>query len=243
MSLILEALRKSEAQRRLGQAPDLLAAAPAPPPSRRRFPRWLLVALALMAVGAGAWWLGRLAVPDPANGQRVEAAAPVATGEATPRHPEAALPLSLQPEPEPAVAPATRQATPPRSTQPAPAPAPAVPQPPPEQAVTRPAPPPVLPLDAPAVEAATPAAVGTVIEVDHGATPLAALPAAERAALPELRVSMHLYAEEPDRRFAIVDGRRVSEGSLLAGSGVVEAITRDGLVVEFDGRRVLVPRP
>lgn len=237
MSLILEALRKSEAQRRLGQAPDLLASAPAPLPSRRRLPRWLLVALALMAVGAGAWWLGRMAVPDPANGQRVEAAAPVATGEAVPRQPEPEPPRSLQPEP------AAQSTTPPRSTQPAPAPAPAVPQPPPEQAATRPAPPPVLPLDAPAVEAATPAAVGTVIEVDHGATPLAALPAAERAALPELRVSMHLYAEEPDRRFAIVDGRRVSEGSLLAGSGVVEAITRDGLVVDFDGRRVLVPRP
>ena len=46
MSLILEALRKSEAQRRLGQAPDLHSPVAAAP-RRRQLPRWLVPALAL----------------------------------------------------------------------------------------------------------------------------------------------------------------------------------------------------
>ena len=53
---------------------------------------------------------------------------------------------------------------------------------------------------------------------------------------------MHVYADEPARRFAIVDGQRVGEGALL-GSGRVAQIRRDGVVIEVNGRRVLLPKP
>ncbi|HRN60551.1 MAG TPA: hypothetical protein PLI44_10000, partial [Chiayiivirga sp.] len=65
MSLILEALKKSEAERRLGQAPDILT--PAPRVAARR-PAWiggfaLGLGLALLTLGAAAWWfVGR--TPD-----------------------------------------------------------------------------------------------------------------------------------------------------------------------------------
>ena len=70
MSLILEALRKSEAERRVGRPPGLLS----PMPAAHRTPRpaapWPLLAAgfaALLLVAAGAWWLGRHAAPaDPA---------------------------------------------------------------------------------------------------------------------------------------------------------------------------------
>ncbi len=55
MSLILEALKKSEAQRRLGVAPDIGTAVTARR-RRRSLAPWLLLAIVLLVLG-GAWWL------------------------------------------------------------------------------------------------------------------------------------------------------------------------------------------
>jgi general secretion pathway protein B len=53
---------------------------------------------------------------------------------------------------------------------------------------------------------------------------------------------MHVWSADPARRFAIVDGQRVTEGALLAG-GTVAQIRRDGVVLELGARRLLLPRP
>jgi general secretion pathway protein B len=89
MSLILDALKKSEAERQLGRAPGLTT----PMPLRRgetqehgrawlRYAAWLAIAAAL---GACAWWLARRAPPDvaavddpPAVATRANPVAPVA---------------------------------------------------------------------------------------------------------------------------------------------------------------------
>lgn len=269
MSLILEALRKSEAQRRLGQAPDLHAPVATTAP-RGRLPRWLVPALALMLVGAVAWWLGRMAVPDPSNGTATEAVVepgplplPAATTDPGPPATRAELPAELPPpapEPGPAPEPARAVETAPAPSRPEVASGPASgPRPAPTPQAAPPAPPaapaaPAQRTDAVASEAVAPAAQATpsgtaepspppVEETDAGLMRLADLPAATRASLPPLRISMHVYSDEPARRFAIIDGRRVGEGGLLEGQGVVESVRRDGIVVDFDGRRVLLPRP
>jgi general secretion pathway protein B len=72
--------------------------------------------------------------------------------------------------------------------------------------------------------------------------PLAVLSASERAALPPMKLSMHVWNSDAGKRFAIVDGQRITEGSLL-GSSVVEEIRRDGVVLNINGRRVLLSRP
>ncbi|MBS0457564.1 MAG: general secretion pathway protein GspB [Proteobacteria bacterium] len=69
MSLILEALRKSEAERRLGQAPDVLAPMPAtsvPGASTRRHGAlWVGLALiVLAALAVVAWWTTRTPAPQ-----------------------------------------------------------------------------------------------------------------------------------------------------------------------------------
>ena len=67
MSLILEALRKSEAERRRGQVPGLHAErAPASPPARATRPAWPWLALAIMAVLALAWLARGAWSPPPA---------------------------------------------------------------------------------------------------------------------------------------------------------------------------------
>lgn len=66
MSLILEALKKSETQRRLGEAPSL--GTPFATARRRRSPLpWLTLAVVLIAAGTG-WWLWHATLPAPASG-------------------------------------------------------------------------------------------------------------------------------------------------------------------------------
>ena len=71
---------------------------------------------------------------------------------------------------------------------------------------------------------------------------LAMLGPKERSELPPYKLSMHVWASEPGKRFAIIDGKRVTEGSMATGS-VVEEIRRDGVVLNLRGRRYLLPRP
>lgn len=264
MSLILEALRKSEAQRQLGNAPNLHSATPLIR-RERRLPPWLVPALVLMAVGAMAWGLGRMAVPDPGNGdsapspavleepiplplqpraaaavdsapsvpsQRVGPARPPVAADAGAPAPDAApsappAPAAARtPSPSPAADPAPPSTSGQSTSVPAPAPAPA---------------PAVAEVDPPAPAIRTGASAAGDVEEDL--LRLSDLPASQRADLPELRITMHVYSEDRDRRFAIIDGRRVGEGALLPGSAVVDEIRRDGIVVDLGGRRVLLPRP
>ena len=64
-----------------------------------------------------------------------------------------------------------------------------------------------------------------------------------------LRVDHHLivtssgaYNAGKVSRFAIVDGQRIVEGTQLGGA-VVTQIRRDGVELDVNGRRVLLPRP
>src|SRR5262249_60924918 len=89
MSLILEALKKSEANRRLGEAPDL--ATPFTLKRRRRSPV-PLIALAIIVLGALAWWFVRVpesTSPAPAGTAPKAAAPAIATTAANGTDPNA----------------------------------------------------------------------------------------------------------------------------------------------------------
>jgi general secretion pathway protein B len=100
MSLILEALKKSEAKRRLGEAPDLET--PFAAQRRRGSPLPFIVAAIVIAAGAG-WWLLRTpavpagAVSTPAPEKPLAAVAPAA-----PLKPAAANPPTVTSAPPPA---------------------------------------------------------------------------------------------------------------------------------------------
>ncbi len=97
MSYILDALRKSENQRRIGQTPDLGSAPTATPrPARRAIWTVTLIGLAAVAaiVAAGFWWLGKPANESgPATQIVQQAPAESATG-------PQALRESAQPDPQ-----------------------------------------------------------------------------------------------------------------------------------------------
>lgn len=74
------------------------------------------------------------------------------------------------------------------------------------------------------------------------ARPLAALDAASRAALPPLRLSMHVWSEQPAQRFALIDGQRLGEGARL-GEVTIETIERDAVILSWRGERLRLARP
>lgn len=89
MSLILEALRKSEAERRRGQVPGLHAErAPAALPARIARPAWPWIAVAIPAVLATAWLAGRPWSPPRAT----DGAANAAVGPPSPARPAISAP-------------------------------------------------------------------------------------------------------------------------------------------------------
>ena len=197
MSLILEALKKSEAERQRGKAPGLFVEqAVAPVRGRQRTPGWAyaLGVLLVVVVGVLVW-------------REWSRADTTAVG---------------APPPQPS--PAREAASPDIARVPAPVPAPA-PRP---------------------VPAQTPTQAPTITELPEPTNTLPRLtdlPASERNALPPLKITMHVYADEPSQRFVILDGRRHGEGANPADGVVIQEIRRDGLVLSLRGRDVLLPRP
>ncbi|MFA5684138.1 MAG: general secretion pathway protein GspB [Lysobacteraceae bacterium] len=249
MSLILEALRKSEAERRIGRAPDLLTPMPQARGASARGSgwRWLLVILVVLlilgAVGA-AWWLGRQAAPPVVGQQEVVAAPPV------PQE----TPSPVTQTPPPAATPAGQPASsvPTAPAQPAtPPPAVHYPQDPDFASTEReslPVMPPGISLPAtPSPLPSVPAPAPAPAPVEASDLPwlprLHHLDAAEREGLPPLKMSMHVFNEEPQRRFAMIDGQRHVEGARLAEGVILREIRRDGVVLELRGRQVLIERP
>ena len=88
-----------------------------------------------------------------------------------------------------------------------------------------------------------PSSVTAAAPEDERLPRLSELTGDERGNLPPLKLTMHVYADEPAQRFVILDGRRLREGESLASGIGVEAIRRDGLVLSVNGRRVLLARP
>ena len=228
MSLILEALRRSEAQRRRATPPSLLGESA--PPRSRGTAAWPM-ALGGMAIGLG---LAALAIWG--GGWRPATAA--SEPAAMPAPPAALPPADPPPEPVPPAAYAPSRAALPRA-----APTPAV-VPVPEPAPVPAAPGPAATASA-RPDAAHDVAANPPTPADPGLGPrdgdLSGLDIAGLDA-PPLRVSMHVYADDPSRRFAIVDGQRRREGDTLHPGWTLLEIRRDGLRVGVQGQVLWVPR-
>lgn len=63
------------------------------------------------------------------------------------------------------------------------------------------------------------------------------LPLSLRQQLPELSISVLLYAERPERRKVSIDGRMMREKEQIAKDLILEEITPDGVVFNYAGRR------
>jgi general secretion pathway protein B len=61
-------------------------------------------------------------------------------------------------------------------------------------------------------------------------------------ALPELHLDVHVYATRASDRFVYVNTRKYHEGARLQEGPTVERIRRDGVVLNYQGLRFVLPR-
>lgn len=61
-------------------------------------------------------------------------------------------------------------------------------------------------------------------------------------ALPELHLDVHVYATKPADRFVYINMRKYKEGNTLQEGPVLEKIRRDGVVLNYQGLRFILPR-
>lgn len=223
MSLILEALRKSEAERRRNDAPNVYAELPpSPRVGQGTIPPWAWMVIAIVAI-LGVWWtmIRHSAPPTPS------------TASAT-----APAPITTRPRPTTTALPPVRRLSPP--------PAPAVVARAPAAVVTPnpialPAPGITAPTTVPSPRSTPAPSVASIARGEYNGTmQLSDLSIEERKALPPLKLSMHMWNDDPARRFVILDGKRLGEGDRI-GDAVVTAITSDGIVLGWNGRRIKLP--
>jgi len=69
------------------------------------------------------------------------------------------------------------------------------------------------------------------------------LPLEERASLPAPRIDVHVFAQEPERRFVLINLRKYHAGDTLDDGTTLDAILSDGIVLSHGGRQYRVDRP
>jgi general secretion pathway protein B len=216
MSYILEALRKAERERSLGQVPTLeVAATPPAGPSRRLWP-WLLAAALLVNAGVLAVWLLRPSAPETPPPLAQAEPAPVELP--TPPPPAVAdyMPPPTTVVEEPIVEPPVAELLPELRDSPASAPAPA-------EDYT----------EAPAVEETPPVSA-------RERPALRDMPPEFRRSLPEMKVDAHFYTTVPGRSFVMVNLRKYKPGERLVEGPQVVEIVSEGAVLSFQGQEFLL---
>jgi len=260
MSFILEALKKSESDRQRHSGPALYEVRVAPP--RSRWPTWAIALGALLVVNLAVifWLMLRTGPSSQAVASQTTASQTVAgTG-------------AVVPAPQPAAAAggeavvrrdATSFAPPPGRSAVArsatAAPSPLAPRAPTagvrwedepmldedEPFVADVNPEDYLPAVPPPSSASQTQTAGAFQGVRRGTE--SGLPTYEDVAttlagLPELRLDLHVYADDPKSRFVFLNMRRMREGDALPEGVQLESITADGAVLSYRGTRFVLPR-
>ena len=60
--------------------------------------------------------------------------------------------------------------------------------------------------------------------------------------LPALKVDLHVYAARKEDRFVFINLAKYLEGQRLKEGPLVEEITNDGVILQYQGERFLIPR-
>ncbi len=243
MSFILDALKKSEVERQRQAIPGLMDSRPAPP--RARFPLWAAALIALLVVNIAvlAVVLTRGGAQNATTARRMTASPPAAPP---------ASPLSA---PAPAAAAA---------------PAPGAPGSASDHFSPMDAAPPVYAPEIPPTEDLSPPATtrraarggssnggisrhaaqqaDPVLTESNDSSDSEVLPSineidlAGQPALAGLHLDVHVYATKPAERFVYINMRKYREGATLAEGPVLEHIRRDGVVLNYQGLRFVLPR-
>ena len=234
MSYILDALRKSDQQRRRGAAPTLLVGqAMAVAPKRPAFLAYGMLVAVLIAAGVVIGWL-RPWQPEQAapSGAELVAAKPLAS---TPRQ-LASAPSETAPQPKPELQ--AQKAKPPAQASPV-----LVPTKPQRPAREKPKTD-GAPLEADAAmagnaEAPAPGQPGGSAAADAArlqtVNSMAELPLSVQQELPAMAISVHAYSGNPRNRLVGINNRILREGEYVVPGLKLEQVTPDGMIFGYKG--------
>jgi general secretion pathway protein B len=228
MSFILDALKKSETERQRQTIPGLVDSGIGRP--RSRLPLWAIGLCLLLAINLIVLLLV------------------LTRGRSTPAAAETAAPVAAARTPSiaPALSPAAATEHPFSPLDGAPEYAPEIPVPAPaaSSAIRQPA----------AGPAIAPAAHETrrrdpvLSNDDYKPADEEVLPSINEIhlsgaqALPELHLDVHVYATQSAERFVFINMRKYHEGATLEEGPTIERIRRDGVILDYQGLRFLLPR-
>lgn len=230
MSYILEALRKAERERSLGQVPTLEARGESESPLRARGWLWVLAAALLVnAVVLAVWLLNR---PTAFDAPTIVMSESPVESPAEPAMPPPAIADYLPPP--------TTVIGAPSSESPVVTAAP-------EESIARPqsklAPSPeALEVEEPAPEASV--AEEPAVEdnrVADDAPLLRDMPAEFRRSLPPMKMDAHFHTDVPGRSFVMINLRKYKPGERLAEGPQVVDIVAGGVVLSYQGQQFLLP--
>jgi general secretion pathway protein B len=234
VSYILDALRKSDQQRRRGAAPTLLVGqAMAVAPKRPAFLAYGMLVAVLIAAGVVIGWL-RPWQPEQAapSGAELVAAKPLAS---TPRQ-LASAPSETAPQPKPELQ--AQKAKPPAQASPV-----LVPTKPQRPAREKPKTD-GAPLEADAAmagnaEAPAPGQPGGSAAADAArlqtVNSMAELPLSVQQELPAMAISVHAYSGNPRNRLVGINNRILREGEYVVPGLKLEQVTPDGMIFGYKG--------
>ncbi len=221
MSFILDALRKSDAERQRGAAPGLADVRYATRSDRRSIwvPLLAVVLVANIGFMAWQWYGGRTASPTPVPAESaVEASAPQAAPVSAPE----VRALARESESgEPVVAPEVQSDLP-------------------DTPITPPTPEP--PTAAASPSAAKPPPAPSRFIAAPALPTIEQLIGADTLDLPLLNLDLLVYNESPSVRFVVINGRKYREGARLTEGPTVESITPDGAILADQGQRFTLDR-
>jgi general secretion pathway protein B len=216
MSYILEALKKAQAERQLGEAPSIHAAqvvaAPGSRPAARGRPLLVVVAAGVVAAGVAAALVWRQQAPR----QVASVEAPGANAHAT-SAPPAVAPITITPSaPAPAI-----------NVAPVPAPAPA--------AVHRPAPVPATVTRKEVARASASVQASAAPAPEEHVRTLAELPDSIRREVPKVSFGGYMYSPDPADRLVLVDKTLRHEGEEVAPGLRLEKLLPKSAVLNYKG--------
>ncbi|MGH8363657.1 MAG: general secretion pathway protein GspB [Gammaproteobacteria bacterium] len=226
MSLILDALRKSERTRQQNLSGRVSAADA--PPVRARIPvPWATLVGMLLVVNVVAlaiiFWNSRdqrsapvpmAAVPAPAPAVPAPDYRPAVRSLAAEAAATSNAPAPMAANPATALA-AASVATPPARANPAPA----------------------------SAQSANSSGSSSTDLSANTPPPLDTLPLAFQQSLPPLHLDVHGYAAKPADRFVVINMQRYQAGDTLQQGPKVVRIVPNGVVLEYHGQEFLLPRP
>lgn len=229
MSLILEALKKSEAERQRQTGPTLLEVRIAKP--RRRYPIWALAIGCLLAVNMLLLLFFVLRRPPGAPAGALPTAAVASAAAPTP----ALASVQSAPLPAPSAVVSAPVGPTPQSVAPtgggATSPAPTLDDDSADRAVN------------PADEQPAVARTSGSVQVQRdNPGDYSNLPSFSELGgnLPDFRLDLHAYAERARDRYAMINMHTVHEGDTLPEGARVLAITRDGVALDFRGQQFML---